>query len=85
MVHKVQGWVRDVLLRALGLLLLTCCWLLMSWLFSSAPADHPHELNVPEFAAAALGFLCFSAGAALSVVGIHLFGQVEISQRWARP
>ena len=85
MFGKLEILVRDALLRALGLLMLSCCWLLMSWLFRSAPANDPHHLNGLQFAAAAMGFLCFGAGAALTLLGVHLFDEVEVSQRWARP
>lgn len=79
-----KGWLRDLLLRGAGLCLLICCWLLMSWLFHSANLRH-HDPTFVECAATAAGFLCFSAGATLASLGEHIFDQVEISERWAKP
>ena len=81
--HK--GWVRDALLRGAGVVLLASGGLLMSWLFqSTALRQHNNDPSFTQFAAAALGFLCLSAGAVLVTLGEHIFDHVEISERWAR-
>ena len=56
----------------------------MRWLFHAAGLRQHQDPSFTEFAAAALGFLCFSVGAALTAIGEHIFDQVEISERWAR-
>ena len=66
------------------MVLLAAGGLLMSWLFHSPNLHRQHDLSFTEFGAAALGFLCLSAGALLTTLGEHVFDQVEISERWAR-
>ena len=84
MVNLRQGWGRDLLLRAAGLGLLACSWLLMRWLFRSSEVNYRHASTLVQMAAAAVGFVCFSAGATLASIGQHVFDQVEVSTRWAR-
>ena len=56
----------------------------MRWLFHAPDLRQHQDPTLIEFATAALGFLCFSAGGALTTLGEHIFDQVEISERWAR-
>lgn len=85
MFQKIPGRVSDALLRVVGAVLLSGCWRLTRWLFQGFAARDPHHPPVVEVAAAAAGFLCFSSGAALALLGVHLFDRIAISQRWARP
>lgn len=55
----------------------------MNWLFHAGDLRRHGDPTIIEFAAAATGFLCFSAGGALTALGKHIFDQVEISERWA--
>lgn len=80
--HK--GLVRDSLLRGAGVISLVSGGLLMSWLFNSVGRHQHQDASLIEFGAAAVGFLCLSAGAILTTLGEHVFDRVEISERWAR-
>lgn len=84
MVDARKDWIRGAFLRGAGAVLLAACWLLMRWLSHSATLRQHHDPSSGEFAAAALGFLCFSAGGVLVVLGGHIFDRVEVSERWAR-
>ena len=42
-----------------------------------------HTATPVEFLLALSGFACASAGVTLLVHGIHIFDQIEISDRWA--
>lgn len=78
------GLARDLLLRAAGLVMLACCWLLAAWLVQGAkvrPHDAPGALSCLAGAAA---YLCFALGGMLTALGEHVFDQVPISRRWAR-
>ena len=77
-----EGWAGDLFLRAAGLALLAGCWLSMRWLFHAGHHAVPDDMTAPDFAAAAAGFLCFSAGGALATFGRHLLDRVESSERW---
>lgn len=78
------GLARDLLLRAAGLVMLACCWLLMAWLVRGAtvrPYDAPGALS---YLAGAAAYLCFALGGMLTALGEHVFDKVLISRRWVR-
>ncbi|WP_174274800.1 hypothetical protein [Sphingomonas bacterium] len=79
-----KRWVRDRLLRGAGVAALACGWLALRWLFHVAGLRPHQDPSAFEFAAAALGFICLSAGALLATLGEHIFDRVETSERWAR-
>ena len=83
MVDLRGAWVRDVMLRSAGVVLLISCWLIMRWLFHAHAADQRQEFTPLDFAAATTGFFCFSSGAGLISLGAHIFDQVQVSGRWA--
>ena len=84
MVDARKVWRQDVVLRITGMILVACCWLLMRWLVHSANLRAHHDPSLLQFVAAAAGFLCVSAGSALTTLGAHVFDEVEVSERWAR-
>ena len=84
MVDGYKQWFRATLLRGAGLAPLAGCWLLMSWLLNTARLALQGHPSLVQVAAATGCFLCFSGGAALTVLGTHLFDRVEVSTRWAR-
>ena len=79
-----MGWhdrkYSGALLRATGLLLLTVAFLVARNLFSAPDA---HARSEPLcYLLAGVGVASASIGAALFVLGRHLFDEVELSSRW---
>ncbi len=73
----------DLGLRASGLALVALAALVLRTLYHRAGPGSPLQPGALEVLLATVGFLSASAGAALIVVGHHIFDQVRISQRWA--
>ena len=76
-----RTWKADLGLRVIGLILCALAYAACTRL----AALQPHAVGVAAFALAATGFLTGSAGAAMTVVGRHLFDEIEISARWRTP
>ena len=70
----------DIVLRATGLLL---CWVSYT-VISRLVAMHvpPQKAGVLAYGIAAVGFMAASAGSALTILGHHLFDEIEVSARW---
>ena len=81
--RNVEGGMtlRDFWLRLAGVGALLLGGLALRWLFGDLAALAPVAL---DYAAAAIGFLCSSAGAVLFVLGAHVFTSVAVAERWAR-
>lgn len=74
----------DIVLRATGLLL---CWVSYAAM-ARLVAMHvsPQKAGSLAYGLAAVGFMAASAGSALTLLGHHLFDEIEVSARWrARP
>ena len=82
MVHDHGTGKQHVGIRLIGVVLLACCALAGRWLLKPVHAGQHHEPSTLEYLAAAGGFLCFSAGSALTVLGAHIFDRVAVSKRW---
>jgi hypothetical protein len=73
-----------VLLRLAGVALLALAWAMAEALRRRALAG-PVTGDAPAYLLAALSFVGASAGAALVLMGGHLFDKIEIAARWGRP
>jgi hypothetical protein len=71
----------DAALRLTGLALLCGAALIARHLF--AAADPQARARVSPYLFALIGMIAASAGAAMAVLGRHLFDEVELSARWA--
>jgi hypothetical protein len=80
--HEKAG--ANVLLRLAGVALLALAWAVGEALHRRALAG-PVNGDVLAYLLAALTFVCATAGAALAVMGSHIFDQIEIAARWGRP
>lgn len=82
----------DLGLRFMGLLLCGLAYVAMSHLVAlhlgtlpkSPSRAAPRAAGAIAYGLATLGFLCGSAGCAMTTLGRHLFDEVEISARWRR-
>lgn len=70
----------DIGLRAIGLGLCAAAYLALARL--AAIAQPPQSASTLAFALAAVGFLAASVGSAMTLLGHHLFDEVEVSARW---
>lgn len=70
----------DLALRSAGLLLLGLAALIGRHLFAVPDSGAMHDPIAYLFALIGMGSAC--AGAALTVLGRHLFDQVELPARW---
>jgi hypothetical protein len=70
----------DIVLRATGLLL---CWVSYTAI-SRLVTMHvpPHKADILAYGIAAVGFMAASGGSALTLLGHHLFDEIEVSARW---
>jgi hypothetical protein len=75
---------QDLGIRLVGLLLLLFCAALMLQLSRMVHVAPGHEATASELGMAAIGFMSFSMGSALTALGARIFDEVEVSQRWAR-
>ncbi len=75
-----QSWRADIVLRATGLLL---CWVSYTAILRLV-AMHvlPQKAGLLAYGIAAVGFMAASAGSALTLLGHHLFDEIEMSARW---
>lgn len=70
----------DIVLRASGLLL---CWVSYTAIARLITMHiPPQKAGVPAYGIAAVGFMAASAGSALTILGHHLFDEIEVSARW---
>lgn len=74
---------RDIALRALGVVLWVCCALVLSSLYHRLGTTR-RDATLPELLAGIVGFFCFSAGNFLVILGQRIFDRVEVSERWAK-
>lgn len=70
----------DFGLRALGSGLCVTAWLAVQRLVSLHV--EPQSAGLFAYALAFAGFICASAGSAMTILGAHLFDEVEVSARW---
>lgn len=70
----------DIVLRATGLLL---CWVSYAAI-ARLVAMHvpPQKAGVLAYGLATISFMAASTGSALSLLGHHLFDEIEVSARW---
>jgi hypothetical protein len=80
--HWHQKRAADIGLRSGGAALCSLSWLAFRTLFHLRLAPWPAAPGSSAFALAAIGFLCASAGAALLVLGHHMFDEIELGERW---
>jgi hypothetical protein len=81
MVAWHRSWKADIGLRLLGLLCGAVAGVMFSHLFAMRL---PRAPGVLAYAMAATGFVSASASAALTLLGHHLFDEIEVSSRWRR-
>ena len=75
----------DLGLRALGSGACALSYLSIRHLMALHDADPAHwSPDVLAYALTAIGFLGASGGSATTIMGKHIFDQVEISERWRR-
>lgn len=79
-----RWWQRDGLLRALGIGLGVIGFLAVRHLVGLEHAEPRHQATLGEMGLAAAGFVGFSLGGVLTVLGAHVHDRVEISERWRR-
>lgn len=72
----------DRTLRLLGLVLLAVAGVALRWLYGLHVP--PQSAGVLAYGLAAIGYMAASSGAALVMLGRHLFDEVAISPRWGR-
>lgn len=70
----------DIVLRAMGLLLCWVSYAAIARLVALHPL--PEKAGVLAYGVAATGFIAASAGSALTLLGHHLFDEIEVSARW---
>ena len=74
-----RSWKADLGIRAAGLLSSALAQAAIARLMTA----HLHGAAGPRACClAAIGFLCASAGAAMVLLGRHLFDRIEVSSRW---
>lgn len=78
-----QSLAKDVLLRILGLGLIALTVFAVRHLYAMVHLPPAHDGSPAEMAIGAVAFLSASLGATLTVLGAHIFDEVEISPRWA--
>jgi len=71
-----------IALRLAGLVLLGCAWWAGSTLLRKYGGMREHPPL--EYLLAVVAVVCAVAGAALTIMGHHLFDQVEVAARWGR-
>lgn len=84
MVGDGKDTLLDAVLRLSGLVMALVAYLAIRHLAHHHQAQIAHEPALIDFACAAIGFLGLSASAVLTLLGRHIFDQVQISKRWVR-
>jgi len=79
-----RWWTAEIVLRSLGIGLLTFCALAAHWLYVSAHQPPPHQARALEYGAALVAFLSWSLGWALLVEGPGLFKLIPVPPRHRR-
>lgn len=77
-----RTWQADVGLRGLGLAICTMAYLAIGHLMTLRPPALPRPAGIVAYGLAVGGFLGASAGTALTLLGRHLFDEIEVSDRW---
>lgn len=73
----------DFWLRGLGLGALGVSYGSISYLMQLHAADPVHwKPGLVAYVLTTVGFLCGSAGTALTLLGAHLFDEIQVSERW---
>lgn len=82
----MAGWQRsgrgDVVLRLAGALLCLVAWRTFARLIAWDRVPGAGAASGLPFVLGTLGFLSACAGAAMLLLGRHLFDEVEVSSRW---
>lgn len=82
MVKWHRSWQADIGLRGLGMALCALAYVAIGHLMTLRPIALPRPAGVVAYGLAAGGFLGASVGTALTLLGRHLFDEVEVSARW---
>lgn len=77
-----HDWKTDIELRLCGAASCGVSYLAIRSLMALHLSESQMSQSALPFFLAGIGFLCASAGAAVLVLGHHIFDQVEISERW---
>lgn len=77
-----RDWWIDKIWRIVGLVFIGVAALAARYLYISVWQGAPHGATWLELLLAAIAFLGASAGSVLVALGIHVFDQVEVSERW---
>lgn len=77
-------WSREPFLRLAGCSAALLGGMSMWWLFHTARRGGPIDPTPAQAIMAAVGFLGLSIGLPLIVLGVHVFDQVQLSERWKR-
>jgi hypothetical protein len=77
-----RSWKADIGLRISGLILCGLAYLALTRLLAMHVA--PRTAGALAYALATVGFFSASTGAALAMLGKHLFDEVQVSLRWRR-
>ncbi|WP_070153215.1 hypothetical protein [Sphingobium phenoxybenzoativorans] len=72
----------DIALRFCGAFMLATVWFAGRSFSPIVTASRPETVSPPELAIAMALFLSASIGAALMMLGLHLFDHVEVAERW---
>jgi len=75
---------RDLTLRVLGLLLMAVAALGLRHLSCIMHVAMRHAATPAELGIAGIGFMDLSTGAVLIFLGIHIFDEVPVSERWSQ-
>jgi hypothetical protein len=76
-----RWWAAEIVVRAIGLLLLALCAGAAFWLYRSLHRPPPHPDGVLDFAAGALSVVCWWFGWAFALEGPALFKLVPLPAR----
>ena len=76
---------QNLCLRLAGLLLIVAGGFSLKLLYRVANLPPAHEATITEMLVAAATFLSITSGAALFVLGTHIFDPVTLSARWGGP
>lgn len=79
-----RWWPAELVLRALGLLLLAGCWRLALVAHRTATTPVPHEAGIAELAVSAGVVLLLCSGVTLTFLGPGLFRDVPLPPHFAR-
>lgn len=72
----------DLGLRLMGIMLCALAYLSISHLVALHPNPPPRSAGAAGYWLAAIGFLSAGGGGAMTILGHHLFDEIEVSARW---